>query len=606
MLIKALCDYADKQEVSVSEEFTQQDVHYDIVLSPEGELLEIVDIKVPEFIKMKNGKEKTVYNPKKVTLPKRTQKTCIDSNYIEHRPYYIFGLAYDKKNQVFSADSDKDKARKSHNAFVKHELEFLDGLNSEICIAYKKFIEKWVPENETENEILQSIKADYDKSYYQFSLGVGKAKLHEDKQLLEKFKSIFNEQNNSSESNEEICGILGEKLPTARIHNKIKFPGGNSVGCQLVCMNDNAFESYGKEQSFNSNVSEVAMKKYSSTFNKLLTDKENNSKEYKHRITIGDMVIIFFAMKSDDSQECTLFSNCASGRDEINEEAENAIRNFIEKVKDGFASKKGDNLEADMDSTFYVVGLTPNSSRICQKFIYRDKFGNLMKNLVQHQIDMQINAENDKPIYFWQLFKELISPKANNEKVSSPLMSSIMLSAFNNTKYPDSLLATVIKRIKVDSDTDDNPFIKLNDRRAGIIKACLNRKYRNEEITMAWNEENQNPAYLCGGLFAVYEKIQKDSVEGTLNRTIKDAYFASACSRPASVLPKLAKLSQVHIRKLADKSQIYYQNLVCDLMSGLNGEFPTTLSLDDQGRFIVGYYQMNKKLYTSSKSEGKE
>ena len=120
---------------------------------------------------------------------------------------------------------------------------------------------------------------------------------------------------------------------------------------------------------------------------------------------------------------------------------------------------------------------------------------------------------------------------------------------------------------------------------------------------MSWNDDNKNPAYLCGGLFAVYEKIQQDSSGGNLNRTIKDSYFSSACSRPSSVFPKLAKLAQNHMRKLSEGSEIYYNKMIGDVMSSLDGEFPATLGLDDQGRFIVGYYQMNKKLYTSNKSE---
>lgn len=118
---------------------------------------------------------------------------------------------------------------------------------------------------------------------------------------------------------------------------------------------------------------------------------------------------------------------------------------------------------------------------------------------------------------------------------------------------------------------------------------------------MAWDETNQNPAYLCGSLFAVYEKIQKDSAApAKLNRTIKDSYFASACSCPNVILPKLEKLSQNHIKKLTEGTAVYYQKLVDSLMNGLDGGFPSTLSLDDQGRFIVGYHQMNRRLYTKN------
>ena len=245
------------------------------------------------------------------------------------------------------------------------------------------------------------------------------------------------------------------------------------------------------------------------------------------------------------------------------------------------------------------IGYTQNKSRICQKFIYRGHFGEMLNNLIKHQNDLCINEKNVRPVYFSGIAEQLISPKSNKDKVPSSLMASIMLAALNNTKYPDSLLSTVVRRIKTDSDEEGKPYIKLNDTRAGIIKACLNRKYKKEEITMAWNEENKNPAYLCGGLFAVYEKIQQDSTDGTLNRTIKDSYFASACSRPASVFPKLAKLANNHMRKLSEGTEIYYSKMIGEITNNLEGEFPPTLNLDDQGRFIVGYYQMNKKLYTS-------
>lgn len=120
---------------------------------------------------------------------------------------------------------------------------------------------------------------------------------------------------------------------------------------------------------------------------------------------------------------------------------------------------------------------------------------------------------------------------------------------------------------------------------------------------MSLNPENKDPAYLCGRLFAVYEKIQQDSSGGDLNRTIKDSYFASACARPSAIMTKLSQLAQNHLRKLEDKTKIYYNKLIAEIMDGLEGAFPQTLNLDSQGKFIVGYYQQNKMLYTSHKSE---
>ena len=180
------------------------------------------------------------------------------------------------------------------------------------------------------------------------------------------------------------------------------------------------------------------------------------------------------------------------------------------------------------------------------------------------------------------------------------------MAALNGSKYPTGLLENVIRRVKTDSDEENNNYIKLNDTRAGIIKACLNRKYEKEEITVALNKEDRDPAYLCGRLFAVLEKIQRESAEGTLNRTITDAYFSSAAGRPSAILPKLENLSQNHMRKLDDGRAVFFEKLKEEIINGLEGGFPQTLDLDGQGRFIVGFYQQKQALFPNKTDDRKD
>ena len=149
-------------------------------------------------------------------------------------------------------------------------------------------------------------------------------------------------------------------------------------------------------------------------------------------------------------------------------------------------------------------------------------------------------------------------------------------------------------------------FIVTNNMRVHrkLILCIFNERFASFLIIsckMSLDLENKNQAYLCGRLFAVLEKIQQDASGGGLNRTIKDSYFASACSKPSTVFPKLYKLSQNHIKKLS--SPIFYNKLCGEILDGLDGKFPSTLSLDDQGRFIVGYAQQNKALYTKKSEE---
>jgi len=606
MLIQALCDYAEQQMTEqLPEGWQKQEIHFRIVLTPDGEIKNIVDIRRTETFFDKKGKEKIKLVPEKILLPVRTQKTSIDSNLIEHRPLYIFGLNYE--NNGFTPQDKTNKAQNSHNAFIKYNLDFFTDLNSEICIAYKKFLENWNPAQMQNHPALLKLGKDYKNSYFGFCLEGMRDKLEEDVQFQEKYQQYVQNQNSIAPAQEELvmCGILGENLPIARIHDKIKFPGGNSVGCALVGMNAESFESYGKSQSYNSNVSEQAMKQYTQAMNALLSDRN-------HYKIIGDMVVIYFAMKTDDSQECAWFGSQFEDMPDFWKDTEDDIKEInldldksFKQAQKGFASQ-----DIDENAKFYVVGMTPNSSRICQKFIWRDKFGNVIQNLKQHQEDLHISPEYTKSISFSRIAKELISPKSSNEKVPPPLMTSVMLSAMQGTRYPETLLSAVIRRVKTDSDEENNHFIKLNAVRAGIIKACLNRKTRlskqKEEITMAWDNSNQNPAYLCGSLFAVYEKIQKEA-SGDLNRTIKDSYFSSACARPSAIMPKLDKLSNYHLKKLSQGNQIYYQKLISQIMNNLESSgFPQTLDMDNQGRFIIGYYQMNQHLYTkkSNQEEG--
>lgn len=602
MLIRSLCDYYDIQSArgeAASDIMSEQPVHWMVMLTPDGRVADIIDKRIEESVPQKNGKVKIVKKPIVVPLPKRTQKTGIDANIIEHRPLYIFGLNYDAKIGL-TPDDKTGKARKSHEAFVKKNLEFFDGIDSEIARAYVNFIKNWVPENETENEQLKKLGKEYQGSYYIFALdGSPECKLHKDKAVLAKYEKLMAKAAaETAESDDGImmCPIEGERLRAARIHDKIKgIKGGNSVGAVLVNFNSSAFESYGKSQSMNSGISEKAMKKYTSSLNKLLADP-------MHHIYSDDMTVVFFAMKHDDKAECDLFNGYLNSSNGVTEDSTKAdvkavSENIYYKGQTGNAQALDDDVDNGVD--FFVAGFTPNSSRICQKFMVRNKFGKIIDNVKQHQQDMAICGSNGE-IPLWRINKELVSPNSANA-ISPALQSDIFQAILNGTNYPYTLLETVVRRVCTDSDTDSNNKIKINEVRAGLIKAFINRKARingdKEEITMTLNPENTNPAYLCGRLFAVLEKIQLEATDVKLNRTIKDAYFSSASSRPALIMPRLIDLSNYHLRKLKEGRAIYFSKLINEIMGKIKDSLPTNLSIMEKGEFQLGYFQQNKDFF---------
>lgn len=635
MLIRSLCDYYDIQSArgeAASDIMSEQPVHWMVMLTPDGRVADIIDKRIEESVPQKNGKVKIVKKPIVVSLPKRTQKPTIDAYIIEHRPLYIFGLNYDAKIGL-TPDDRTGRTRKSHEAFVKKNLEFFEGIDSEIARAYVNFIKNWVPENEMENEQLKKLGKEYQGSCYIFALdGRPECKLHKDKAVLAKYEKLMAKaaakaEEEAAESDDGImmCPIEGERLRAARIHDKIKgIKGGNSAGAGLVNFNSSAFESYGKSQSMNSGISEKAMKKYTSSLNKLLADP-------MHHIYSDDMTVVFFAMKHDDKAECDLFNGYLNSSNGVTEDSTKAdVKAVSENIYHKGQTGNAQALDKDVDNgvDFFVAGFTPNSSRICQKFMVRNKFGKIIDNVKQHQQDMAICGSNGE-IPLWRINNELVSPKASARKkkdsdesgaakgsdlpISPTLQSDMFQAILNGTNYPYTLLETVVRRVCTDSDPDGNDKTKINAVRAGLIKAFINRKARlngdKEEITMSLDKENKNPAYLCGRLFAVLEQIQQEASTSKekLNRTIKDVYFSSASSRPALIMPRLIDLSNYHIRNAeknnksnADK----YLAIMKEIIDKLNGEFPSNLSLVDKGKFQIGYYQQRTRLNPYKNANG--
>lgn len=587
MLIKALCDYYDllaSQGKVNKDGYSTVGLSYLVALTPDGQIADIIDIRIKKEIPAKKDTVKIVYNPLPVALPLRTQKPGIDLNIIEHRSLYIFGLNYDKSTGTFTPNDATNKAKKSHEMFVSGNLAFIENLSSPIIDAYRNFLSNWKPEDETENPCLTALGNAYSGAYYGFCLdGRPDIRLNEDKQLLEKWESGLSQQTET----DAICAITGESCKTAKTHNKLKgLMGGQASGCVLVGCNNDSECSYNKEQGYNSGISEAAMKKYTEAFNYLTSSRT-------HKTLIDDTTVIFFALSDKDDEYSDLFCEEAFGLGIDRDDTEKGLKRILEDAR--LAVLNGQKLsfpaEIDDDVRFIIAGLKPNSSRVSVKFIYNTKFGTLLKNMAQHSADISILGMTKTP-NIYQIKRELISPKSKNEKVDPAMAAKLMQAIINGYTYPSSLLATVIRRVKTDSDEENNSFIKLNSTRAGIIKACVNRKERlegkKEELTLALDKQNTNAAYLCGRLFALLEKAQQDASSGPLNRTIKDAYFSSACSTPAVILTKLLKLGQYHISK--GKYGYYWQGQIGEVMSLLGGELPQTLSLTDQGKFIIGYY----------------
>lgn len=179
-------------------------------------------------------------------------------------------------------------------------------------------------------------------------------------------------------------------------------------------------------------------------------------------------------------------------------------------------------------------------------------------------------------------------------------MASLVLKAIlDDAKYPQSLYTDTLIRIR-----SEQGYVTCG--RAAIVKAFLIKNYNWKEGNecMGLNEKCEEKAYVIGRLFAILESIQKDANPG-INTTIRERYFNSACATPAAIFPILIKLKNSHMKKIERENvnkKVYYEKLMTELMNkiSISGDdigFPRNLSLEDQGKFILGYYHQIQKKY---------
>lgn len=589
MLIKALTDYYDilKKDGKVTEEgYTLQKVHYKVLISSEGRIEDIVSCQREEV----NEKGKSTYYPVDEVFPERNGKPGIASEILEHRPKYLFGLSYDNKNDVLVEEKEKKSGRSLFDFCKEVNLEFIEGVDSEIALAYKRFLESWKPENETENPLLKALGKNLDKYSYSIALsGKPKETLQGDRAVIEKWENVLAAKKGGATERDKTCSVLGKtSSPVARIHNnKIKgIPNGQPSGCVLVGTNNPAEYSYGKEQAYNSGISEEAALKYTKAFNYLLSGRE-------HKSNIDDVAVVFWAEESGEDVCSDIFQDFFFDNDKPGaKEADLSLKSIFDHLREGKKSDTESFFEK-FEQTFYIVGVTPNNSRISLRFVYKNTFDKILRGVSKFYEDTMLEGM-ERPISLYQIKRELVSPKSTREKVSPSLTTDIFKAVIWGGKMPMSLLNTLVRRVKTDK--------KENVVRVGVLKACVNRQKEEEAIKMALDKTNNNPAYLCGRLFALLEEIQRRSaLPAKLNRTIKEGYFSSACSNPSRVFPTLMKLSEHHINKI--EKHVWLDMIKCEILDKFEKDFPATLSLVEQGEFIIGYYQQKQNFFTAKKEE---
>lgn len=543
-----------------------------IELNEDGQIKAIIPLK---DVKMFGKKEVTI--PQQMNVPQMVVRSSgISANFLCDNSKYMLGI--DSKGTSQRIKECFMAARDKH-------CSILQDSKGRMAKAIIRYFETWNPDNADVNPVIKAHWEDLtDGGNLIFCMECEYAQEDEE---IKKIWHIY--QENNSGLVDGICLVTGEKAEISRIHRGIKgVPGAQSSGAALVSFNAPAFESYGKEQSYNAPVGKYAEFAYTTALNYLLSDKN-------YTFQLGDSMVVYWA-ESAQTQYQDLLKNFFNSGIDNQKELENVFGN----LKNGLAVDIND-VKIDLNQRFYILCLAPNAARLSIRFFCENSFGNILKNLSKHYERMAIVKPEWGKEYLsiQEMLMETGNNKLKDKKLVSNMASLVLRDILMDDRYPAGLYTEVLARIRAEQG-----YITYG--RAAIIKAYLIKNYniKEGENYMGLNENCNEQAYVLGRLFAILELIQKDANPG-INSTIKERYFNSACATPASVFPILIKLKNSHLKKIERNStglKIQYEKTITELMGKLNMAetqkgFPRRLSLEEQGKFMLGYYHQIQKRY---------
>jgi len=585
VILQALIDYYerlanDPESDVVPYGFSRQKISFCVVLEADGSLHGFQDERIESGGRLR---------PRLCVVPGQAKPSGSGINpcFLWDNAQYMLGYKPD--------DPKPERTAAAFEAFRQRHLDLEGTIDDPGFHAVCAFLRQWDPRNADNFPDLGEITTHFGV----FRLAGCHGYVHESEAVVR----FWREQSRPDSAFIAPSLVDGEEQPIARIHEpKIKgVSGAQTSGALLVSFNQDAFESYGHDQSFNAPVGEVDAFRYCTALNRLLSER---------RVRIGDTTVVWWAGAPTPME--TFFGAVLDDHGGEDEEAQQRIGAFLNRLRRGVG---GDDL-GDLDQPFHVLGLSPNASRLSVRFWLVGTVGQFRERLAQHLRDLEIVGDEDDapPLTIRRMVLETAPPKngwADADSVSPLLAGEVARAILSGSPYPRALLTGVLGRVRIEGFADREKrkdWIAAMHRRAAIIKACLIREARragqNKEIPVSLNKDHPSTAYQLGRLFAVLEKAQEDALPG-IKSTIKDRYFGSASSTPAAIMPRLIRLNQHHMGKLEPGWRINRDKQIGEICEKID-EIPAHLPIEDQGLFALGYYHQRQDFFASHKPESQE
>ncbi len=549
--------------------FSREKIGFAIILSLDGAPIDTLDLRV------QSGK-KLVSRPEEVPAPaKRT--VGILPNLLWDKTAYVLGR---------TAGAGKRSAEE-HAAFKALHLTFLAGTQDAGLLALRRFLENWTPARfDTPPFVAEMLDANI-----VFRLDGEQGFVHQ----REAARRLVAAQS-TGDGPRAFCLVSRIEAPVRRLHPTIKgVEGAQSSGAALVSFNLDAFASYGKEQGDNAPTSDAAAFRYGAALNRLLDRGSPN----RLPRPIGDATVVFWADASEEIAKVAedwfaeMFSPSAIEAEtgNLDHDAQQAakLRDKLRIFAEGRPIKDLDPRLAE-GVRFHVLGLSPNAARLSVRFWLTGTFEAFAQRLARHYADLAIDPPpwHANPPAVARLLVKTTALQEKFDNIPHMLAGEVTRAILAGTPYPRTLLAAALIRMRA----GDDPATGWH---AAAIRAVLARlPDAKEPPPVSLDRDYPNPAYQLGRMFAMAEIAQCMAL-GKVNATIRDRYFGAASATPASVFPLLLRGMQHHLSKLRKDGKGGFIEREMDQIAGqLPPALPRALRLEEQGRFVIGYYHQRK------------
>jgi CRISPR-associated protein Csd1 len=543
MLLERLSQYADRLDLAPSM-YIKTPIRWLIDLNSAGKFIGFVQT---EGTGKKNDRGKEFY------APHIGRASGVRAKLLADNGEYVLGIAREK--------SKADRVRRCHEAFVEEVRRCAEATGESIVMAVLKFLQKVEP---TPSRVPQ----DFDPSMVATFRVDGVLPIHMDSVIGYWPSAATSGEDESATEDADVmqCLVCGHRRPALkRLPFKIKrVPGGQTGGNALISANATAFESYGLEASLIAPTCADCGERFSKAANALIEDTATH-------ITVGPLVYLFWTKEESPFSVASLLSN---------PEPEE-VHALIESVF------HGQKTASSIDTTpFYATAFSASGARVAVRDWLDTTVDVVRRNIAQYFAMQRIVDPDGKEGRPYGLYTLATATVREASDLVANVPKALLHTALNGGPLPSSLLYQAVRRNRAEHS--------ITRPRAVLIKMALlaqQTPLSSENTMVQLDKENPEPAYLCGRLLAVLERIQRIAIPGA-GSTITDRFYGTFSSAPASVVGVLLRKSQAHLAKLRKEKPGAERALQAKLeeIQATVQSFPRTLTLEQQGLFGLGYY----------------